>query len=192
MVKLSNAREIKENVSLVELLDKLGFKPAPRRGREKMYKSMLRDDDSTPSFSVNEKLGLWFDHGIHKGGNIIDFAMAYWKTSNISEAMDRIREALGEGFVPQAATTPKSRSKESSYQVDEVKNIGTHPAITSYLRSRGVFEIASNFLKEVYYHLNDNDNKKKVISRLAGKMKKAAGRFGTFTSKVQLDLKLSL
>ncbi|WP_026260234.1 hypothetical protein [Segetibacter koreensis] len=30
-----------------------------------------------PSFKVNSKLNYWYDHGIGKGGNVIDFAILY-------------------------------------------------------------------------------------------------------------------
>lgn len=78
MANLLTAKELKEQGSIVDLLSRLGHQPVPKRGREKMYISMLRDDDTDPSFSVNDELGVWFDHGAGKGGNIIDFGLAYW------------------------------------------------------------------------------------------------------------------
>ena len=87
-----SAREIKEQVSLVDLLARLGYKPLPRHGREKVYLSMIRDDDTSPSFTVNDELGVWFDHGIRKGGNIIDFGLAYWKGLDFNEVLVKIKE----------------------------------------------------------------------------------------------------
>jgi hypothetical protein len=84
-----NASEIKQQVSLVDLLTSLGHEPAKRAGRELIYISMLRDTDTKPSFSVNKELNVWYDHGTAKGGNIIDFAMAYWKLTFI-EALKKI------------------------------------------------------------------------------------------------------
>ena len=161
MVKLSNARDIKENVSIVELLARLGFQPVPKHGREKMYISMLRDNDTSPSLSVNEELGLWFDHGNHKGGNIIDFGLAYWPGYTISEVINRIRQIFNEGILQAPMKPAKKMLVEPHYQIDQIKNIGSHPAISAYLKNRGVFEIAAKYLKEVYYHVIDDQNQKK-------------------------------
>ena len=34
-------------------------------------------EERTPSFKINRKLNRWYDHGLGKGGNIIDFAILY-------------------------------------------------------------------------------------------------------------------
>ena len=61
---------------MVEYLSKLGHEPAKIRGVDYWYLSPLREE-RTPSFKVNRKLNRWYDHGLGKGGNIIDFAILY-------------------------------------------------------------------------------------------------------------------
>ena len=56
-----SARWVKDNISLVELLANLGYAPPKPIGKERMYVSMLRDSDTSPSFSVDDKAGTWFD-----------------------------------------------------------------------------------------------------------------------------------
>jgi hypothetical protein len=68
MNNLLSAADIKEQVSLVDLLARLGFEPVRRSGKELMYLSMLRESDTKPSFAVNELLNVWFDHGSGKAG----------------------------------------------------------------------------------------------------------------------------
>ena len=68
-----NPTIIKEQVTLAGLLARLGYQPVRPGGHELVYHSMLRKDDRTPSFSVNDALGVWYDHGTGKGGNVIDF-----------------------------------------------------------------------------------------------------------------------
>lgn len=162
MNKVLNASELKSQSSIVELLARLGFQPVPRRGRENMYRSMLRDDDSTPSFSVNDELGVWYDHGTGKGGNIIDFGLAFWKTLNFQEVVLRINEIFGQA-IPQhrVEIRPRVALKLPHYRVEDVKPIGTHPAITAYLKGRGVFNQAKGCLKEVYYFVEDEKGLKK-------------------------------
>ena len=160
MNKLLTARELKEQASLVDLLSRLGYQPVPKRGREKMYISMLRDDDTDPSFSVNDDLGVWFDHGAGKGGNIIDFGLAYWKNLGFNEVIKKIQQVCFIEPVEQRVLRPRKPSKV--YQVVErVKPLGVHPAITDYLKSRGIFDVAKFYLSEVYYYTEDDNDIRK-------------------------------
>ncbi len=59
---------------MVDYLSKLGYEPAKVRGINYWYLSPLREE-RTPSFKINRKLNRWYDHGLGKGGNIIDFAI---------------------------------------------------------------------------------------------------------------------
>ena len=155
-----SAREIKEQVSLVDLLARLGYKPLPRHGREKVYLSMIRDDDTSPSFTVNDELGVWFDHGIRKGGNIIDFGLAYWKGLDFNEVLVKIKETcLHEP--EKKAIRPRKAVKVPHYIVEQVKALGTHPAITEYLKGRFIFDPAKQYLSEVYYFVEDNKGLRK-------------------------------
>lgn len=157
-----NAQELKQSASIVDLLRHLGHLPIPKRGREAMFISMLRDDDHTPSFSVNDDLGVWFDHGTGKGGNIIDFGIAYWKTLSFPEVVRKIQEVMSlDPAQPVSTAVRKHISvKTPNYVVHQVKKLGTHPAITNYLKSRGVFDAAKKFLSEVYYYIEDQEGKR--------------------------------
>lgn len=160
MSELLTARELKEQGSLVDLLSRLGYQPVPKRGREKMYISMLRDDDNDPSFSVNDELGVWFDHGLGKGGNIIDFGLAYWKNLGFNDVVKKIQQVCCI-----ASTEPRPRRPRKPVKVqhivERVKPLGVHPAITDYLRSRGVFDVAKFYLSEVYYFIEDEHDVRK-------------------------------
>jgi DNA primase len=61
-------------MDIVSYLSTLGYEPAKIRNFDYWYLSPLRSE-KTPSFKVNRKLNLWYDHGIGKGGNVIDFAI---------------------------------------------------------------------------------------------------------------------
>ncbi|MFA6083419.1 toprim domain-containing protein [Mucilaginibacter sp.] len=160
MSNLLTAKELKEQGSLVDLLSRLGYQPVPKRGREKMYISMLRDNDTNPSFSVNDDLGVWFDHGDGKGGNIIDFGLAYWKNLGFNEVVKKIQEVCSIEPVQQRAPRPRKPVKVQ-HVVERVKPLGTHPAITDYLKGRGVFEVAKFYLSEVYYYVEDENEVRK-------------------------------
>jgi hypothetical protein len=159
-----NATKIKEQVSLVDLLSKLGYQPVPRGGNELYYFSMIRDTEKTPSFSVNDKLGVWFDHGIGKGGNVIDFGLAYWKNLSFQEVLEKIQQVCDSRISNNNTTYVRSRRhavKLPYYKITEVKELGNNPAITEYLAERNVLKISEGRLKEVYYYCEDEKKNRK-------------------------------
>jgi hypothetical protein len=161
MSDLLTARELKEQGSIVELLSRLGYQPVPKRGRERMYYSMLRDNDTQPSFSVNDDLGVWFDHGAGKGGNIIDFGLAYWKNLGFNDVVKKIQQVCSIEPGEPKIIRPRKAVKIPHHIVEQVKTLGTHPAITEYLKGRGVFDAAKLYLSEVYYFVEDDKNVRK-------------------------------
>ena len=60
-------------IPIAEYLEHEGARPSAVRkaGRELWYQSPLRDE-KTASFKVDTVKNLWFDHGVGKGGNVID------------------------------------------------------------------------------------------------------------------------
>jgi DNA primase len=155
-----NAKEIKEQVCLVDLLARLGYHPVKPAGRELLYISMLRDSDTHPSFSVYQKLGVWYDHGLAKGGNIIDFGMAYWKLS-FQETLDKIVSVTGLPVIIKTEPKRQHAHKIPHYQVQDIKELGNNSAITAYLKERGIWQAAQGKLKEIYYYVEDEKKLRK-------------------------------
>jgi hypothetical protein len=69
-----------KTVSLISFLSSLGFEPSKTKGDSYWYLSPIRSE-KTPSFKVSRLKNLWFDHGIGKGGTLIDFGLLYYKCS---------------------------------------------------------------------------------------------------------------
>jgi hypothetical protein len=157
--------QIKEQVSLVDLLACLGFQPLRTTGKELLYLSMIRDTDTKPSFTVNEQLGVWYDHGIGKGGNIIDFGLAYWKLP-FQEVLEKIMQVIGnptpaKAYSHETKLRKRSAVKIPHYEIQEVKDLGNNQAITEYLESRKVWQVAQGRLKEIYYYVEDQKKLRK-------------------------------
>lgn len=154
-----NPAGLREQVSLSGLLEKLGFKPARKSGAELIYHSMLRDNDRTPSLSVNDELGVWYDHGTGKGGNLIDFGLAYWPALSFKEVLVKIWEVAQQAasFSLQPARPARRRKalRLPHYQVEAVKPLGSTEAISQYLVYRGVDTVAAGLLEEVHYLVRD-------------------------------------
>jgi len=159
-----SAKNIKERVSIVELLTRLGYQPARKTGGQHYYHSMLRDDDlGKPSLAVNDKKGEWYDHGPRYGGNIIEFGLRYWKGLSFPEVLEKIVETCGlplENSDYYRDSPKTAKAKAPNYGILEIKELGHSAAIMNYLESRGVGRVAEGRLKEVYYYI-ENDQKKR-------------------------------
>jgi hypothetical protein len=162
MAQLLTAKELKEQASIVDLLSRLGYEPVKKYGKEHMYRSMLRDGDRTPSFSVDDRVGAWYDHGNGKGGNIIDFGITYWPDLSFNEVVEKIQTACNIQKVQETKIQrPRLPVKVRNYVIEHVKELGTHPAVTNYLKGRGVFETAKGRLKEIYYYVENDKGERK-------------------------------
>jgi hypothetical protein len=161
MNNFQHAKDLKEQASLVDLLEKLGFKPVKKTAKELMYHSMLRKSDTKPSFCVNDDIGVWFDHGLGKGGNIIDFGLLFWKQLSFNEVVDKIGEVIGSVAPVERTTRPRRESRPPVYTINTTKALGTNTAITAYLQKRGVFEMARGCMSEVYYTIEDDKGQRK-------------------------------
>ena len=69
-----------KQIDLVDYLAALGHQPQKIRNQDYWYLSPFRDE-KTPSFKVNRSKNVWYDHGIGKGGNLIDFGIIYFNCS---------------------------------------------------------------------------------------------------------------
>src|SRR3954463_15840099 len=115
-ISISEARQM----DIVEYLEKLGYQPEKIRNNDYWYLSPLRDE-KTASFKVNRKLNAWYDHGIGRGGNIIDFGLLYHGCT-VSELLPRLQQSHGHGFSfhPQSSSALAKPIREMA---DEKQNI---------------------------------------------------------------------
>ena len=81
--------DVIRELDMVDYLETLGFQPAKpsRNGIDFYYLSPLRAEDD-PSFHVNRKKNQWYDHGVGRGGNTVDFGLAYFNCT-VRELLDR-------------------------------------------------------------------------------------------------------
>jgi len=163
-----NIAQIKERVPLSDFLEKCGHLPVRSSGAERFYRSPYRRE-STPSFTVNDGIGKWYDHGDARGGNIIDIATLIWNNPNIKEVVARINEMYSEkeiSAMSQKKAEPERILARPAHEIVRIKPLGNNPAISEYLRYRGVFEAAwrTEAVKEVYYdYLSGNGAKKRYF-----------------------------
>lgn len=137
---------------IVEYLSKLGYEPAKIRSFNYWYLSPLRKE-KTPSFKVNRKLNRWYDFGIGKGGNIIDFGILYFNCT----VSDFLRSLSSDFSSHQPLFNNYkifSESKENTLKIIVEKTLFSY-ALYNYLQQRKIpFEVAKKYCKEVTYELS--------------------------------------
>jgi len=156
-----SCQELKQ-IDIVEYLQKLGFQPQKISSNDYWYLSPLREEKEA-SFKVNRKLNLWYDHGLGKGGSIIDLGMLYYKCS-ITEFIQKPSQSFSfhckHNLVqqPEANAQNPGEALEPAIKVIAAKQL-THPILCRYLSERKIpVEIAEKYCKEVYFDLNGRRN----------------------------------
>ena len=90
-------QQIKGQISIADFLSKEGITPTRTTAGQLAYIAPYRDEQD-PSLIVNDKIGVWYDHGLGEGGRIIDLAMKIYQTTDVQEVVQRIND-LYEGHV---------------------------------------------------------------------------------------------
>lgn len=149
-----NIQNIKK-IKLQDFLASLGYTPIKQQGNKLWYFSPLRQENHA-SFKVNTVRNQWYDFGIGKGGNIIDLAELFYKSSDVSYLIRKI-----EDNVPNCTSTfstsfadIKAGQRTSSFENLQILPL-SHPALTRYLRDRCIdIEVAASVCKELHYDSN--------------------------------------
>lgn len=139
------------NMDLVDYLRDLGHIPRKIRGVDYWYLSPLRRE-KTPSFKVNRRLNRWYDYGIGKGGNLVDFAILY-NDCTVGELMDSLnRGVLSRPASPHHPAAYPSRRKPGLVIVDDRPL--RSPSLIRYLRERRIpISIADAYCRELIYQI---------------------------------------
>jgi hypothetical protein len=151
IISLDEARQI----DLVDYLSKLGYAPSKIRNCDYWYLSPLREE-KTPSFKINRKLNCWYDHGIGKGGNLIDFAILYHNCT----VGELLREMNGYfSFHQPVSLSSKENVKNTESRIEVIsERTVCSLALERYLTHRRIpIEVAKEYCKEVTYQINGKE-----------------------------------
>ena len=138
------------------VLQKMNYSQSKTYGFDTWYSSPLHDE-KTPSFKVNNKINRWYDHGLQKGGNIIDF-IAIKFNYTIPEVLKFLKNYSDESiFSFQKQKNIVSNFSETETKVNIIKVIEIqHYALKQYLESRKIYHYENEpNLKEVHYEINE-------------------------------------
>tara|TARA_R110002050_G_scaffold289729_1_gene442669 strand:- start:111 stop:974 length:864 start_codon:yes stop_codon:yes gene_type:complete len=132
-------------------LAKLGHFPTKESDKEAWFLSPFRSETQA-SFKVSKKLNRWYDHGIGKGGNVIDL-ICLINNSSVREALEWFQNGQNSfSFQPPLF----KEDKQDKIEIKYVKELG-HFALREYVMKRGISILTARKLcKEVHYRFKDN------------------------------------
>lgn len=145
-----NFDKIKQEISIVSYLKSIGCDPRFENDLTARFLAPYRAD-SKPSLSVNKLSNLWYDHGLGKGGNIIQLVALLNGCSDYDAGKMLVEKQGSSSF---HCKPINELNNEPSYQITHIKDIGNNQALTQYLQYRAInMNIAKDYCKEVYYTL---------------------------------------
>ncbi len=143
-------------MDIVDYLLWLGYKPAKISGNDHWYFSPFRKEQ-TPSFKVNRKFNVWYDHGLQKGGKLVDFGVLLYNCT-INELLQRSTHQNNFSF-HQQKTVDRAVTYSGAVEKEKIIVADTHSPIRllslkNYLQFRKIpLEIANRFCKEIDFNL---------------------------------------
>lgn len=156
-MKTLNCNEAR-HISIIEYLAKLDIWPQSIKGDNHWYLSPLRTEKA-PSFKVNNRLNMWYDHGIGEGGNFIDIAIRL-HSCTVEELLARLSsDTLPLPFHRPLAIEKLTNSQallkeEPKLVIESVKPLESAELI-HYLAQRGISAaMATTYCKEVSFTIN--------------------------------------
>lgn len=173
-------------MDLVDYLYSISFQPQKIRGNDYWYLSPLREQ-KTPSFKINRSKNVWYDHGLGKGGTLVDFGIQFYRCDvpafleklpdfsfqqqvNISERNPKMFAGnVGNNFEKDTDnplfhqhTNKDERlqgdAPESAIKVIAANSPITDPSLCGYAADRKISEdILNRYCVEIHFSLNDKN-----------------------------------
>jgi hypothetical protein len=131
-------------------------------GRKGVEHYFARKEQKTGSLSLNERKNLWFDHAEGKGGDILKAAELFEGKGGFTDtvmALSQGREAIEESrgrmkIVEGISFESEGQKADVTASFDDVR----HPALVSYLASRGISvqTAKASGTKELHWNVGDS------------------------------------
>jgi len=132
-------------------LSKFGYEPAKVRKNDYWYLSPLRNEN-TPSFKIDRSINRWYDHGIGKGGNLVDFGILYFGCS-VAELLEKLGGDFS--FQQPIIARPLVAKKQSKITILGTAEINSY-ILLNYLRQRKIdINIAVEYCREIHFKMDD-------------------------------------
>ena len=148
-----NAIQAKQ-IRITSYLNGEGIRPTKIHGDVFWYCSPFRQE-KTPSFKVNDRANIWYDHGLGQGGNILDLVMAMHRLENISQALGKLSERMT--YTPSKSFSFQQQKTSSGIVILTITPL-SNSTLVEYIKSRHInLETARIYCKDIYYTVNDKN-----------------------------------
>jgi len=139
-----------KQIDLVDYLAALGHQPKKIRNQDYWYLSPMRIE-KTPSFKVNRSLNVWYDHGIGKGGNLIDFGILYFNCTvgDLLNHLSQYQNTPSPSFHPHSS--PQNFQTSYYFGADEKKKLLTIQKSLSWRHGHWLINHCWNTYKKEEY-----------------------------------------
>lgn len=137
-----------KRIAITDYLAGIGIEPAKIRGADHWYHSPFRHE-RTPSFKVNTKLNVWYDHGSGEGGTIVDLGAKLHECS-LSDFLEKLSSS---NYSPVTWHRPAFERPENKLEIVNTKDLLNRDLI-HYLESRRIQpHFAREYCKEVEFRI---------------------------------------
>lgn len=123
-----------KKIPITDYLSSLGFEPARIHGIDYWYHSPFREE-RTPSFKVNARSNVWYDHGTGEGGTILDLG-AKLHQCTLQEFLEKLSVGRRDHISFQKQQFP-SETPKSKMEIISANPL-TSPDLVHYLQMRGI------------------------------------------------------
>ena len=149
--RMNCAKAIK--IDIVDYLKKQGYEPAKIRDNDYWYLSPLRIEE-TPSFKVNSLVNRWYDHGIGKGGNLIDLGVLL-RNCTIADFLHSLDGNFSFHKLKLEEILPNYCPPKKAITVVSVKPLKS-PTLLRYLNIRHIpIALARKYCKEIRFECSE-------------------------------------
>lgn len=153
--------ETAKRISIISILEKLGFKPQRETAHNAKYLSPIRKE-TDGSFFVYKKDNRWRDYGNAKSGDVVDLAQAYLthrgQPDTKQDALQWLEELTGIHSDIPTVVIELCGQKEPLLKIVSVISI-KNKALLRYIEDRGITTMtAKQYLKEVHYLHTQTNN----------------------------------
>ncbi|MGB1216546.1 MAG: toprim domain-containing protein [Saprospiraceae bacterium] len=151
--KTISTQEAKRTISIVDYLEKHGYKYVGMSGNRYKYLSVFRSE-SEPSMFVDDSKGLFKDFGNDIGGSIIDLAKNLHKFRTVSETLQHLAEFRGSSALLRTSTSNQTAIFSENKNIHNIRiQPLNHFVILQYLENERKINksIAKKYMKLVWY-----------------------------------------
>lgn len=142
-----------KNISLIDYLQSVGITPCKKQGNNVWYFSPFRNE-SEPSFKVNLARNLWYDFGLGKGSNLIEFIMEQHGIDSVSHTL-QILSGTGP-TVPAHSFSFRPQENLPCFEDIRIQAL-ENPSLIQYLKERQInIPFAEQACKEIHFRFKEN------------------------------------